>query len=201
MEGNCFTILGLFLLYNNVKQLYVYMHPLHLRASLSLHLHPFPLGHLAEFPVSYSWCASWEVSYCCRGKIFLWEGAFSRHLNNYLVHTGHKEQFYVTGTYGWAMGTSSDSVSDKLGTWGLLRHVRRLSFRELLSCYKLGVPWLYLCLSRVILEKALKLTWQDESQEVAGGDFINPSEKVTTLREKEWSSTDRSEPHLRIRRI
>ena len=122
----------------------------------SHYLHPIPLGHPAEFPVLCSWCASWEVSYCCRGKIFLWEGAFSRHLNNYLEHPGPKEQLDMPGTCGWVMGTSSDSVSDKLGTWGLLRHVRGLSFRELLSCYKLGIPWLYLGLSRVILEKAQK---------------------------------------------
>ena len=99
---------------------------------------------------------SWKVSYCCRGKIFLWEGAFFRHLNNYLVCPGLREKFDVTGTYGWVMGTSSDSVNGKLGTWGLLRHVRGLAFREILSCYKWGIPWLYLCLSGVILEKALK---------------------------------------------
>lgn len=139
----------------NVKQLYVYMH-LPLQASLPLCLHPIPLCHLAELPVLYSWCASWEVSSCCRGKIPLLEGAFFRPLNNYLVYPGHKEQFDVTGTYGWVMGTSSDSVSDKLWTWGLLRHVRGMSFRELLLCYKWEIPWLYLCLSRVILEKALK---------------------------------------------
>lgn len=103
-----------------------------------------PPSHPSRSSRSSSWApwTSWKVSYCCRGKIFPWEGTFFRHLDNYLVCPGHREQFDVTGTYGRVMGTSSDLVSDKLGTWGLLRHVRGLAFRKILSCYKWGIPWL-----------------------------------------------------------